>query len=73
MIAFISYPDMKRKYSTEILDLRHQPDRITPQKIPLFYEYRADPENARLLLIIIRRREMEFISDGNILVEVKVI
>ena len=26
----ISYPDMKTKYPIEIIDLRHQPDHITP-------------------------------------------
>ena len=35
----ISYPDMKTKYSIEIIDLRHQPDHITPKKIQLFQEY----------------------------------
>ena len=28
----ISYPDMKTKYSIGIIDLRHQPDHITPKK-----------------------------------------
>ena len=36
-------------------------------------EYDADPENARFYLILIRRREIELISDGNKLIEVKVI
>ena len=30
MRAFISYPDMKTKNPIEIIDLRHQPDHITP-------------------------------------------
>ena len=46
MSPFISYPDMKTKYPIEIIDLRHQPDHITPKKIQLFQEYSADPENA---------------------------
>ena len=33
MNPFISYPDMKTKSPIEILDLRHQPDHITPKKI----------------------------------------
>ena len=33
MTPFISYPDMKTKYPIEILDLRHQPERITLKKI----------------------------------------
>ena len=64
---------MKRKYPLEIIDLRHQLDHITPKKIQLFEEYGTDPDNARLFLIIIRRREFDMISDGNKLFEVKVI
>ena len=73
MNPFISYPDMKTKYPIQIIDLRHQPDHITPKKIQLFQEYTADPENAKFYLIVIRRREIELISDGNKLIEVKVI
>ena len=69
----ISYPDMKTKYPIEIIDLRDQPDHKTPKKIQLFQEYGDDPDNARLFVIIIRRREIELISDGNKLIEVKVI
>ena len=70
---FISYPYMETKYPIGIIDLRHQPDHITPRKIQLFQEYGADPDNARLFLNLIRRREIELISDGNKLIEVKVI
>ena len=70
---FISYPDMKDKYPIRVIDLRFQPDHITPKKIQLFEEYRANPDSARLYVILIRRREIEFISDGNKLIEVKVI
>ena len=70
---FISYPDMKTKYPIEIIDLRHQADHITPKKIQLFLEYGDDPDNARFFLILIRRREIELISDGNKLIEIKII
>ena len=70
---FISYIDMKDKYPIQVIDLRFQADHITPKKIQLFEEYRADPNNARLYVILIRRREIEFISDGDKLIEVKVI
>ena len=73
MSPFISYPDMKTKYPIEIIDLRHQSDHITPKKIQLFLEYGADPDNARFFLILIRRREIELISDGNKLIEIKII
>ena len=69
----ISYPDMKTKYPIEIIDLRHQSDHITPKKIQLFQEYDTDPDNARLFIILIRRREIDLKSNGNKLIEVKVI
>ena len=70
---FITSPYMKTKYPIEIIDLRHQADHITPKKIQLFLEYGDDPENARFFLILIRRREIELISDGNKLIEIKII
>ena len=73
MSPFISYPDLKIKYPIEIIDLRHQSDHITTKKIQLFLEYGADPENARFFLILIRRREIELISDGNKVIEIKFI
>ena len=73
LYPFISYPDMKNKYPIQVIDLRFQVDHITPKKIQLFEEYRANPANAKLFIILIRRREIEMISDGNKLIEVKVI
>ena len=70
---FLSYPDMKTKYPIQVIDLRFQADHITPKKIQLFEEYRANPAIAKLFIILIRRREIEMISDGNKLIEVKVI
>ena len=70
---FVSYPDMKDKYPIQVIDLRFQSDHITPKKIQLFEEYRENPNSARLYVILIRRREIELISDGNKLIEVKVI
>ena len=70
---FISYLDMKTKYSIEIIDIRHQSDHITPKKIQLCHECGKDPDNARLFIILIRRREIELISDGNKLIEIKII
>ena len=71
--ALISYPDMKTKYPIEIIDLRYQSDYITAKKIQLLQEYGTDPNNARLFIILIRRRGIKLISDGNKLIEVKVI
>ena len=77
LTPFISYPDMKSKYPIQVIDLRFQPDHISPKKIQLFEENRADPannpNNARLYVILIRRREVELSSDGNKLIEVEVI
>ena len=70
---FISYTDMKTNYPIEVIFLRHQSDHMTPKQIQLFVEYDADPENARFYLILIRRKEIELTSDGNKLIEVKVI
>ena len=70
---FISYPDLKTKYPIEIKVLRHQTEHITPKKIQLFHEYSADPENAKFCLILIRRREVEHIRDGNKFIDVRVI
>ena len=64
---------MKTKYPIQVIDLRYQVDHITPQKIQLFEEYRAATANAKLLIKLFRRREMEIKSDGNKLIEVKVI
>ena len=55
------------------MDLGHQPDQITPKKTQLIQKYDTDPDNARLFLFLIRRREIELISDGKKLIEVKII
>ena len=55
----ISYPHIKTKYSIQIIDLRHQPDYITPKNYQLFQEYGRDPDIARVFLILIRRRQIE--------------
>ena len=69
----ISYTDIKTKYPIEMIDLRHQTDYITPKKTQPFHEYGTDADNARLFIILNRRREIELIGDGNKLIEVKVI
>ena len=64
---------MKAEYPIEKTDLRHQVDHIKLKKFQLFQENGADPDNARLFLILFKRREIELISDGSGLIEVKVI
>ena len=64
---------MKTKYSIGIIELRHQPDHKTREKYQLLQEYGTDPDKGRLFLILTRRREIELTSDGNKMIEVKVI
>ena len=64
---------MKNFYPIQVIDLRFSVDHITPKKIQLFEEYRNDPANARLFLILIRHREIKMISDGNKITEIQVI
>ena len=52
---------MKYLYPIQITDFRHQVDHITPKN------------NGRLLIILVRHRQLEMISDGNKNIEVKVI
>ena len=54
---------MKTKYSIEIINLGHQPDHKTTKNFQLFQENVADPDNARLFLIIIRQRKLKLISN----------
>ena len=70
---YITYPDMKYLYPIQITDLRFQVDHITPKEIQLFEEFSEDPANERLFIILVRHRQIEMISDGNKIIEVKVI
>ena len=64
---------MKYFYPLQITDLRHQVDHITPKKIQIFEEFLEDPANERLFLILVRHRQVEMISDGNKIIQFKVI
>ena len=64
---------MKTKYPIEIIDLRHQPDHIPPKRNQLFQEFGTDPNNARLFLNLIRRKEIALVCDGNKLIQVIII
>ena len=66
---------MKNKYPIQVIDLRFQVYHITPKKIQLVEEFNTDPlnVNARLLITLFRHRQIEMISDGNKLIEFKVI
>ena len=48
-------------------------DHITSKRIQLFEEFSEDPDNERLLIILIRHRQIEMFSDGNKFIEVRVI
>ena len=71
--AFVSYTDLKNKYSIQIIDLRFQVDRINPKKNQLFEENRGATKNARLFMRLMRHRENKMVSDGNKNTEVSII
>ena len=73
IIPFIFFPDMKNKGPIQVIDLRFQFDHISFKKIQLLEDYRKYPAIARFFVIIIRRREIEMINDGNKLIEIQVI
>ena len=73
LTPYISYSEMKYRYPIQIIDLRFQVDHITPKKIQLFQQFSEDPANERLFIILVRHRQIEMISDGNKIIEVKVI
>ena len=62
---------MKTNYPIEIIRLKCPPDHTLPKKGQFFQEYGANTDTARLFLKLIRRREIDLISDGNKLIEVK--
>ena len=70
---FIFYSDPKNFYPIQIIDLRFQVGLINPKKIQLIEEYRADPGDAGLFLILIRHSEIKMVSDVNKITEIKVI
>ena len=70
---FISYPDVRSKYPFQVIGLRYQVEYNNPIKIQLFEEYRANPANARLFMVLIRHREIMMISDGMKIVRANVI
>ena len=71
----IIYSDMKKNYPIRVIDLRHKVDHITPKKIHLFQEFITDAANvnAWLFVIIIRHTQIEMISDGNKIIEAKLV
>ena len=64
---------MKASYTIQTIDLRFQVDHINPTKFRLFEEYRGDPANPILFVILIRHREFKKFSDGNKITEIQVI
>ena len=72
---FIIYTDMKNKYPIQVIDLKFQVDHIRPWRTQLFEEFNTGPDNvkARVFIILFRHRQSEMISNGNKIIEVKVI
>ena len=73
MNLYITYPELKIFYPTQIIDLRHQVDQITPRKIQLFVEVDHDPNTGSLFFILVRHRQVAIISNDEKVFEVKVI
>ena len=55
---------MKSNFPIQVIGLGHIRDQITRRKIQFFEEYRKDPANARLFIILITHKQVEMISDG---------
>ena len=72
MSPFISYPDMTTNYPSQVIDLRFQIDHNIPREVQLFEEYRVATPKARLFVILIKRRGIELMSDGEKLIVVRV-
>ena len=64
---------MKNFCPIQVIDLRFQVDHITPKKVQLFEEFSEDPDNERIFIILIRQIQIEMISYGEKIIEVKVI
>ena len=64
---------MKNFYPTQVLDLRFQVDHKTEKNIQFFERFRNYPAKARILIILIRRREIKKFSDRNKIFEIEVI
>ena len=75
MNPFINYTDKKNTEFIQVIDLRHQVNRITPQRIQLFEKFNTDPANVNngFFVLLIRHRQIEMISDGNKIIEVEVV
>ena len=73
LYPFISFACMKIFYLFQAFDLKHQVDHFTLKKFQLFQEYRVDPNNARIFVILIRHTQPKMVSDGNKVNEVKFI
>ena len=64
---------MKKVYSIKKIDLRFHVDLITPKKIQLFEKFSERPDKESVYVILIRHRQIEVISDGNKIIEVKLL
>ena len=56
---------MKTFYPIQVIDVRFQNDYITPKKIRFSDEYQNAPENTKLYVILIKRGEINMVSDAS--------
>ena len=71
---FKPYPNVKNEYPNQLINLRFHLDQITPKKSQRFEEFNTAPLNANArLFFLVRHRQIEMLSVGNKIIEVKVI
>ena len=63
-------------YPNQVIDLRFQVDLLTPMKIQLFEENRAEflevHIDSRIFTILFRRKKLTMVSNANKVTEIKV-
>ena len=50
---------MKNFFPIKVIDLRYQVDHVSPQKIQLFEENRAAVKNARLIVVLLKHKQIK--------------
>ena len=59
-----NYTDMKNNYLIQVKDLWFSADHIPPKKFQIIEEYRAAPKNARIIVMLIKHRQIKMIPGG---------
>ena len=70
---FISYLDRKTFYPIQVFDLQFQIAIITQTKIRLSEEYENAPDKTNIYFLLIKRKEIKMVSDGNKITGIKLV